>query len=122
MAKEQCLVAGHKGANERRGGRWRSEGESTQESRRRGERHADVEHAERVEEEALRGAVERGERRGVLAEMAAERQRTTPRHRSSDGATRTRGGRGDRDRHREIEVLFLRRSRDRRLGLKLVYC
>ena len=92
MEKEPCLVAGHKGAKERRGGRRRSEGESTQESRRRGERHADVEHAERVEEEALRGAVERGERRGVLAEMAAERQRTTPRHRGSDGATRTRGG------------------------------
>ena len=92
MEKEQCLVAGLKGANERGGGRRRSEGESTQESRRRGERHADVEHAERVEEEALRGAVARGERRGVLAEMAAERQRTTPRHRGSDGATRTRGG------------------------------
>ena len=89
--KEQCLVAGHKGAKERRGGRRRSEGESTQESRRRGERHADVEHAGRVEEEALRGAVARGERRGVLAEMTAERQRTTPRHRSSDGPTRTRG-------------------------------
>ena len=54
-----------RGAKERRGGRRRSEGESTQESRRRGERHADVEHAGRVEEEALRGAVARGERRGV---------------------------------------------------------
>jgi len=68
-----------------------------------GEMHAGVEHAERVEEDALRGAVARGERRGVLAEMTAERQRTTPRHRSSDGATRTRGW-GDRGgRHREIE-------------------
>ena len=79
-------------SGEGEGGGRRGKARRSRDARRRGERHADVEHAGRVEEEALRGAVARGERRGVLAEMAAERQRTTPRHRSSDGATRTRGG------------------------------
>ena len=92
-----------RGAKERRGGRRRSEGESTQESRRRGERHADVEHAERVEEEALRGAVARGERRGVLAEMTVENQRAYQHHRSGDGARRPRRWGGEKETQRNLE-------------------
>jgi hypothetical protein len=57
----------------------------------------------RANEEALRGEVERGEMRGVLAEMTAVRQRANPHHRSSDGTTRTGGGGGRGETQRNLE-------------------
>jgi len=54
--------------------------------RRNGRAREEGEDASRYEEEALRGAVERGERRGVLAEMKVKNQRAYPHHRSSDGS------------------------------------
>ena len=54
------------------------------------EREGVEEDFERYEEEALRGVVERGERRGVLKEIAVKKQRATILYRSSAGATGSR--------------------------------
>ena len=59
------------------------------------------EDVERKEEEALRGVVERGERRGLLEEMAVDNVRASLLYRSSAGAT---GSRWERNRRGHSEI------------------